>query len=131
MPDILNKTFHAVDHKLSTIAKEQGTTSGCTAVVAFLRLENDNGRPMPSGHVEPSHSTSGSTEGAEQQGVSKSTSSSTSDSDGLWSRMSRRFDGSGSTKSAKQQDVPNAPESPGIRRVLYTANVGDARAVLW
>ncbi|EGG11060.1 uncharacterized protein MELLADRAFT_33437, partial [Melampsora larici-populina 98AG31] len=71
VPDLLNSTFHIVDTKLSQLAAEDGTHSGCTAVTAFLRLENEEGEPCG--------------------GV-----------------------GAGVT----------------VKRTLYTANVGDARAVL-
>lgn len=70
VPDILNRTFHAVDRELSEMAAQGATHSGCTAVTAFLRLEDAEGKAVSD---------------------------------------------------------PNAP-SP--RRVLYTANAGDARGVL-
>lgn len=43
IPDILNRTFHAVDAELSQMAAEGRTHSGCTAVTAFLRLEDETG----------------------------------------------------------------------------------------
>ncbi|KAK4050017.1 mgpp2cl-1, protein phosphatase 2C-like protein 1 [Microbotryomycetes sp. JL221] len=46
VPDLLNSTFHIVDTKLSELASQQGTHSGCTAVVVFLRLEDENGNPV-------------------------------------------------------------------------------------
>ncbi|BGP45663.1 hypothetical protein JCM10450v2_001493 [Rhodotorula kratochvilovae] len=45
IPDLLNATFHTVDTKLSELAAQGGTHSGCTAVTCFLRLEDDDGRP--------------------------------------------------------------------------------------
>ncbi|KAG8770309.1 Protein phosphatase 2C 1 [Ceratobasidium sp. 428] len=69
VPDILNRTFHAVDKELSEMAAQGTTHSGCTAVTAFLRLEDSDGKPVK----EP---------------------------------------------------------GPQTRRVLYTANAGDARGVL-
>ncbi|ELU38478.1 PP2C domain-containing protein [Rhizoctonia solani AG-1 IA] len=56
IPDILNRTFHAVDKELSDIAAQGATHSGCTAVTAFLRLEDAEGKPVkgirtPTDHV--------------------------------------------------------------------------------
>ncbi|BGP22493.1 mgpp2cl-1, protein phosphatase 2C-like protein 1 [Rhodotorula toruloides] len=45
VPDLLNATFHTVDQKLSELAAQDGTHSGCTAVTCFLRLEEDDGQP--------------------------------------------------------------------------------------
>ncbi|CAE6415236.1 unnamed protein product [Rhizoctonia solani] len=69
IPDILNRTFHSVDRELSEMAAQGTTHSGCTAVTAFLRLEDADGKAVSD---------------------------------------------------------PNTPS----RRVLYTANAGDARGVL-
>lgn len=46
VPDLLNSTFHSVDARLSELAREQGSSSGCTAVTCFLRLEDDDGTPV-------------------------------------------------------------------------------------
>jgi hypothetical protein len=46
VPDILNRTFHAVDRELSEMAAQGTTHSGCTAVTAFLRLEDTEGKPV-------------------------------------------------------------------------------------
>jgi len=84
IPDTLNHTFHEVDRALSQRAEEsEGKLhSGCTAVTAFLRLEDaKGGQSFLSG-------------GAASQGVYE----------------------------AKPSDQ--------LRRVLYCANAGDARAVL-
>lgn len=43
IPYVLNKTFHAVDETLSQMAAENKTHSGCTAVAAFLRIEDESG----------------------------------------------------------------------------------------
>lgn len=45
VPDILNKTFHQVDASLSQMCEEsEGKIhSGCTAVTAFLRIEDSDG----------------------------------------------------------------------------------------
>lgn len=41
IPNVLNTTFHAVDKHLSQMAAENKTHSGCTAVAAFLRIEDE------------------------------------------------------------------------------------------
>ncbi|KAK4046888.1 mgpp2cl-1, protein phosphatase 2C-like protein 1 [Microbotryomycetes sp. JL201] len=46
VPDLLNSTFHVVDTKLSELASSEGTHSGCTAAVVFLRLEDEDGNPV-------------------------------------------------------------------------------------
>lgn len=46
IPELLNKTFHLVDTKLSQLAKSENTHSGCTAVTAFLRLEDEHGNAV-------------------------------------------------------------------------------------
>ncbi|GAA5836135.1 hypothetical protein JCM5353_002629 [Sporobolomyces roseus] len=42
IPSILNSTFIQVDSQLSELASTKNLHSGCTAVVAFLRLEHDS-----------------------------------------------------------------------------------------
>lgn len=54
VPDVLNKTFHAVDARLSQMADQGQTHSGCTAVTAFLRLEDDEGN-QPRSFVDAAH----------------------------------------------------------------------------
>jgi protein phosphatase PTC1 len=46
IPDLLNQTFHAVDETLSRMAEESDGKihSGCTAVTAFLRIEDEEGQ---------------------------------------------------------------------------------------
>ncbi|CAE6462452.1 unnamed protein product [Rhizoctonia solani] len=50
IPDTLNRTFHAVDRELSDMAAQGTTHSGCTAVTAFLRLEDAEGKPVKDPH---------------------------------------------------------------------------------
>lgn len=119
VPDLLNATFHSVDKELAALATQKGSSSGCTAAVAFLRLEDDSGRPIKA-------NTEAGTGPAKDGGKEAAGETSSNDrpfSDGLWGKISRRFESSDS----KGKDSP----SPTPRRVLYTANVGDARAVLW
>lgn len=117
VPDLLNATFHSVDKELANLATQKGSSSGCTAAVAFLRLEHDSGRPL-----KPTDDAGNGT--ANDTGKEAATSRDQSNErDGLWGKISKRFESSDN----KGKDTP----SVGPRRVLYTANVGDARAVLW
>ncbi|KAK0554411.1 mgpp2cl-1, protein phosphatase 2C-like protein 1 [Tilletia horrida] len=66
VPDVLNLTFQTVDRRLSELAKQQGSSSGCTAVAAFLRLETEDGKPAATpetGGVVPSTIEVGSASG--------------------------------------------------------------------
>ncbi|CEQ40068.1 SPOSA6832_01653 [Sporobolomyces salmonicolor] len=49
IPQLLNATFHAVDAELSALSASEGTTSGCTAVTCFLRLEDASGNAAGEG----------------------------------------------------------------------------------
>ncbi|KDR75906.1 hypothetical protein GALMADRAFT_248684 [Galerina marginata CBS 339.88] len=57
IPDIFNQTFHAVDESLSRMCEESDGKihSGCTAVTAFLRVEDADGhQPFISPPASPS-----------------------------------------------------------------------------
>lgn len=218
VPDLLNHTFHNVDARLSQLAQEQGSSSGCTAVTCFLRLEDEDGNPIAfpeSGGINPKSSdqtprsspnagaqalpnsnssssaaqSSQSGDGSADQNASNTSSQtpssksssndlssgsnssqrrhshSNSKSGSLLSSFAKRIrKASGGSASPDGEDdeavttgsssKPSSPKkaSPGladssknsntedfvqvansskkVRRVLYTANVGDARAVL-
>lgn len=119
VPDSLNLTFHSVDKELANLASQQGSSSGCTAAVAFLRLEDSSGRPLKASEENGKGTDSNADKGADGQGQPSERAS----GDGLWGKLSKRFDSSDSKSKADSSTSP--------RRVLYTANVGDARAVLW
>lgn len=173
VPDLLNKTFHVVDARLSHLAQSGKTQSGCTAVTAFLRVEH--ARPAeegePRGFVNPNVQPRGLAEGKGEEEIdadvhpeaSGGGPSGSGSANGSSLDLRRRSSGTGrrirdfvgrltgsssdkkeeSSASAVQDDTDenNAahggveaiePTSEhGLRRVLYTANVGDARAVLW
>lgn len=189
VPDLLNKTFHSVDKRLFQLAEEDRTHSGCTAVTAFLRVEEDDGSEngVSKGFINPGIKSRGLLEGkgieelerltaggasSATMGGAAATNPDESISSGgatVQRRSSRRMikdfvkgltgsskdSGSSSTEapietipdgtpsaSAKEGSMPIAdghhmvdliePKSDKpLRRVLYTANVGDARAVLW
>ncbi|WWC57603.1 uncharacterized protein I303_100135 [Kwoniella dejecticola CBS 10117] len=179
IPDLMNKTFHVVDSRLSHLAQAGKTSSGCTAVTAFLRLERGDDKKgylnsglQPRGLMEGRgeeeleaqtalqpgsrrSSMGGGTSG--QMGGAGAPGNGSSSSGSLARRMSSKrikdFVKSltGSTSSSNKddddavaeddEDVIKAEdgtkveaidpgENPSIKRVLYTANVGDARAVI-
>ncbi|KDN46803.1 PP2C-domain-containing protein [Tilletiaria anomala UBC 951] len=196
VPDVLNETFHQVDTALSKVAQEQGTSSGCTAVTVFLRLEDDDGVPVTgakSGGVVPdgagqgaviggasavatvgtnanvggiaersggggrggdsssSSGRAGAVDVEAKEGTSKSSSTSSnrsSSSGGLFGAFSKRArqaskenregNSNGTSGEAPKKRPALVSNASGlvtvtgtdVRRVLYTANVGDARAVL-
>lgn len=176
VPDVLNRTFHAVDENLSRMADEGQTHSGCTAVTAFLRLEDDDGNqpsefveaarawqvsapPNPLGASAPSRdgdSSAGSGGGKEKSGFntkvksavrsitgkSPSSEPEEEDLDSATSPASAQspttsattatphISAAPSNSSANQSTNPVTIFPGATRRVLYTANAGDARAVL-
>jgi len=163
--DVLNQTFHTVDEHLSRMceASEGKIHSGCTAVTAFLRLEDASGQQpflslpssptdsLPSGpnvdssseaQVVPSNLTlSHSPESKSNKTVKNTISSSSSRI-----RKALRNLGGGSNKltsssisgssSAATSEISVGEEvsvtipPSDARRVLYSANAGDARGVL-
>ncbi|ETS62448.1 hypothetical protein PaG_03068 [Moesziomyces aphidis] len=110
VPDLLNSTFHSVDKELANLATQTGTSSGCTAAVAFLRVEDDAGSK---GDQASSEDTAPAAEGTTERAQSGT---------GLWGKISKRFESSDHAEQAQPRQA--------AKRVLYTANVGDTRAVL-
>ncbi|KAI0087998.1 protein serine/threonine phosphatase 2C [Irpex rosettiformis] len=156
IPDILNETFHAVDHDLTKMAEqsEGKMHSGCTAVTAFLRLEDATGRQSflpphydPLGSSQDLIESEDVTEGDEEESREKTTPST---ADGKPTKASKlknairsigtsshaRKASQGSTspsispKERKSQHIFSPPPELNVRRVLYCANAGDARGVL-
>jgi len=161
IPDILNQTFHDVDSHLSKLAEDADGKmhSGCTAVTAFLRIEDLDGKqsflenyssdvttpaspectttpsPVSSTPTKPNLNT--------DNGVEDSGTESPSDDKEKKSRRRSRIKNalkslSHSSVGSNNSTTPNAvaplntftPTDPNLRRVLYCANAGDARGVL-
>ncbi|KAI5114980.1 hypothetical protein M0805_004952, partial [Coniferiporia weirii] len=177
VPDVLNNTFHAVDFALSTIAQQNDKMhSGCTAVTAFLRIEDGHGgqsflEGLDVGEASETSSTLIESPANDSQSLDaanaayptpdpSTTSSSPSPSprsDSPTSPGKKKNSGSKLVNKKNQVitaikslassnpsivddtaavppevvvDVITPPLSAQLRRVLYTANAGDARAVL-
>jgi protein phosphatase PTC1 len=168
VPDVLNQTFHKVDESLSKMCEEsEGKIhSGCTAVTAFLRIEDADGRQSylsrPSSPAAESP-TSGHSVDPEELGNALSSGESvgngsvdgldkfktkTSSSSSRIRKALRSLTGSGSSSSKNSNPTTPRSTSPSMsrksiaaggtitvppvnaRRVLYSANAGDARGVL-
>lgn len=129
--------------------------SGCTAVTAFLRLEDADGRQsfLPPGYnvLESSQDLIGGDDATEGSGGEspERTKSNTSDSGkqsktsklknalrsiGTSTHARRTSQGtnssSASPKDHKNEHIFTPPPELNVRRVLYCANAGDARGVL-
>ncbi|KZT72209.1 protein serine/threonine phosphatase 2C [Daedalea quercina L-15889] len=137
IPDVFNQTFHDVDGHLSRLSEESDGKmhAGCTAVTAFLRLEDANGKqsflpsafdPIESALAEMHLDTDSDGEEGEPEKVSNR------------SRIKKFFKPSSHDQSppASQMNTDESdhawtlPNGTAVRRVLYCANVGDARGVL-
>lgn len=144
MPDLLNKTFHVVDSRLSHLAQTGKTQSGCTAVTAFLRIEGE------SGFINPGLSPRGLMEGRGEAELEAQTGSIGGRTGGAVGGSARKTSGkrikdfvgrlTGSSEKNEEDEAVSPdgshvdaiePRGERLRRVLYTANVGDARAVIW
>jgi protein phosphatase PTC1 len=162
VPDLLNKTFHVVDSRLSHLSQAGKTQSGCTAVTAFLRVEHAVDTE-PRGFVNPGLTVRGLMDGKGEEELEAQTSVDSKTRRGSMGGGSGSMGGAGNeqlrrkssgrrirdfvgrlTGSSGKDDGEIEEVTPepkvdaiepksehGLRRVLYTANVGDARAVLW
>ncbi|KAJ7497299.1 phosphatase 2C-like domain-containing protein [Mycena latifolia] len=149
IPDVLNQTFHDVDESLSRMCEESAGKihSGCTAVTAFLRVEDADGHQSflpPSqdsddlGSVSSTDSNGGPSgdEGKSPKSKKKSRRSLTG---GRLRNAFKSLSGSSSPKTPRSQSPTAKFTAEGAtitippsaaRRVLYSANAGDARGVL-
>ncbi|KAF8161083.1 phosphatase 2C-like domain-containing protein [Crassisporium funariophilum] len=162
IPDILNQTFHTVDDQLSRMCDESDGKihSGCTAVTAFLRVEDLDGNQSflspPASPTDSPVSGHGVDNSLESDGISSSPLDSSVEhiaskankksKSGSRIRKALRSLGGGSSKLASSsvsgssspaasqksapEDLPIVIPPTETRRVLYSANAGDARGVL-
>jgi protein phosphatase PTC1 len=103
VPELLDQTFTSVDQQLEKLPVKN---SGCTAVTAVLRWEDR----VPSSQSATGSSALASTAAAVTKGDTESTATPTQDS--------------------PNSVLPKLQDKAIRQRVLYTANVGDARIVL-
>lgn len=161
IPDLLNRIFHVVDARIAQIGYKRKQFSGCTAVTAFLRVEENVDKP-PFGFANPAITTRGLLEEKdldedEEERRSRRSSMGAGSSGsmggaatpepsvrrklssrrirdfvrGLTGRMQEDESAIEDDHSSEERVEAIEPKSShGLRRVLYTANVGDARAVL-
>ncbi|OOF93081.1 hypothetical protein ASPCADRAFT_53644 [Aspergillus carbonarius ITEM 5010] len=108
VPELLDQTFTSVDQQLERLPLKN---SGCTAVIALLRWEDR----VPSVHSSIGSSTLASSATAVSKGES--------DSDAGDTPTQAAMSGASSIP-------PTLHEKSTRQRVLYTANVGDARIIL-
>jgi len=154
IPDVMNKTFLGVDHDLSNLSENKGLSSGCTAVTAFLRIEDGQGNQsflQNHSSFELGSIASLADDNLANLGVldlsldsqlkerkSSSKNSFKSAVKSLASSVSRSRPPSPAPSSTPRSASPSHQQcqpvfetsSLSLRRVLYTANAGDARAVL-
>ncbi|KAG8928136.1 Protein phosphatase 2C 1, partial [Tulasnella sp. 408] len=138
IPATIAQTFLSVDTELSKISESGTTQSGCTAVTAFLRLEDANGRqsfaPPLADLVRQTTRTSSASTSSSDTPVSPVVPS--KKEGGRITRLMGAISGGTNKKSRAELEPPKGGMAAAIRaegevrRVLYTANAGDARAVL-
>lgn len=113
VPELLDQTFTSVDQQLEKLPLKN---SGCTAVTAVLRWED---------RVPDAQSMTGSTTAATATGIR-----SESHGENLETPTQAVPEPSSSMKMASRSSIPKLQEPTSRHRMLYTANVGDARIVL-
>lgn len=165
IPEVLNHTFHSVDVAIGElVSQNEKMHSGCTAVAAFLRLEDAKGKQSFLGeesidallsespenspekddeHPYPTPDASSSPTPADSPRPSSPSSSGRSKKRSILKKGSdvvsaiKSFTSSSSTQVGDtraglslRRGAITPPLGTPLRRVLYTANAGDARAVL-
>ena len=116
IPELLDQTFTNVDQQLEKLPLKN---SGCTAICAVLRWED---------RIPNSQSATGSTAIASATAAAvKASESSTDNSTGTSEAQASQINAASADASST---LPKLQESAARQRVLYTANVGDARIVL-
>lgn len=120
IPELLDQTFTSVDQQLDKLPLKN---SGCTAICAVLRWEDRIPNPQ---------SATGSTAIAPAAAAVIKAATESDKSNGATDSASNLAPQINSTipTSTSATALPKLQESASRQRVLYTANVGDARIVL-
>lgn len=120
VPELLDQTFTNVDQQLDKLPLKN---SGCTAICAVLRWED---------RIPNSQSATGSTAiaPAAAAAVKAATENPTSDSKSDKQQLPTPTSKTAVPGYASTAPMPKLQHSATRQRVLYTANVGDARIVL-
>jgi len=111
IPELLDQTFTSVDAQLEKLPLKN---SGCTAAIAVLRWED---------RIPSSGSATGS------QGIAAAAAAASKTSDALKSKDSKSDD-DGTSMAIPESTHARLKGNATRQRVLYTANVGDARIIL-
>ena len=115
VPELLDQTFTAADNQLERLPLRN---SGCTAITAVLRWED---------RVPTTHSATGSQAIAALAAAAVKASETETPETNKDTEVTPR---SNSTAEVAAQAIQEAKQKATRQRVLYTANVGDARIVL-
>ena len=126
IPELLDQTFTSVDQQLEKLPVKN---SGCTAVIAVLRWED---------RVPNSHSVTGSSSIAPAIAAATKMTSDPTSAPGPAIETAETDGSHGDNGDSPTQNATCSSDNPEIRlrdaathqRLLYTANVGDARIVL-
>ncbi|KAI9711859.1 MAG: Protein phosphatase 2C 1 [Bogoriella megaspora] len=124
IPELLDQTFTNVDQQLEKLPLKN---SGCTAVIAVLRWED---------RIPNSQSATGSSAIAPAAAAAVKAASEPSATASTTDGASSSEANADTPKPTSEEQRPSAPSEERLRekasrqRVLYTANVGDARIVL-
>ena len=116
VPELLDQAFTSVDQQLEKLPVKN---SGCTAVIALLRWED---------RVPNAHSATGSAALAPAAAAASASTATPTNADAA------DADAAGETPTQASAGgaalIPKLQEKAARQRVLYTANVGDARVLL-
>lgn len=115
VPELLDQTFTSADQQLEKLPLKN---SGCTAITAVLRWED---------RVPNSQSATGSTAIAP---AAAAAAAKDSEPENAETPTQDTPTANATTADASSKSVPKLQETATRARVLYTANVGDARIVL-
>lgn len=120
IPELLDQTFTSVDQQLEKLPLKN---SGCTAITAVLRWEDR----IPNPQSATGSSAIAPAAAAAIKAASESAAGNNGNEASPKSASQNRSIISNTTPSAM---IPKLQDSASRQRVLYTANVGDARIVL-